>query len=87
MTAPQGERISALERGLADHERACEERLKEIKGTATDTQKSVESLKNRMMLAAFSLLAWALAQVWSTVQTNSHQQQPTSQTVNVRPAS
>lgn len=84
MTAPQGERISALERGLADHEKACMERLGEIKKTAADTQKSVEGLKTRMLGAAGALLFWALAQVWATVQT--HQAEPPTQTVDVRAA-
>lgn len=68
MSAPHGERISALERGLADHESRCEERLREIKATASATQKAVEGLKARALAVTLALLAWALAQVWSTVE-------------------
>lgn len=84
MTAPQGERISALEQRIKDHESRCEERLGEIKETAKATQKSVEGLQTRFLAIAGALLIWALAQVWATVQ--APPQAPPTQTVNVRPA-
>lgn len=83
MTVPQGERISALERGLADHEKACMERLGEIKATASATQKAVEGLQTRFLAIAGALLVWALAQVWTTLQAHPAPDAP-SQTVNVR---
>lgn len=82
MTAPQGERISKLEQRIADHESRCEERLGEIKATASATQKAVDGLKNRFVLIALSLLAWAFAQVFATLQ--SRPADAPSQTVNVR---
>ena len=59
------ERIAAVEQRLADHESRCEERLAEIKTTASSTLKAVEGLKNRFWVIAVSLLAWAMAQVWA----------------------
>jgi len=59
------ERLAALEQRLTDHEARCEERLGEIKASASHTLKAVEGLKNRFWAIAISLLAWAMAQVWS----------------------
>jgi hypothetical protein len=59
------ERLASLEQRLTDHESRCEERLGEIKASATGTLKAVEGLKSRFWAIALSLLAWALAQVWS----------------------
>lgn len=78
---PQGERISALEQRIVDHESRCEERLAEIKKTAGDTQRTVEGMKNRFLGLALALAAWALAQVYATVSANAHP--PTTQTVQV----
>jgi hypothetical protein len=65
MTTPQSERLAALEQRLTDHESRCEERLGEIKHSAANTLKAVEGLKNRFWVTAVSLLAWAMAQLWS----------------------
>jgi hypothetical protein len=54
-----------LEQRIADHEARCEERLAEIKASATNTLKAVEGLKNRFLAIALSLLAWAMAQLWA----------------------
>lgn len=59
------ERLAALEQRLTDHEARCEERLVEIKATATTTLRAVEGLKGRSWAMVAALLAWALAQVWS----------------------
>ncbi|HYF57308.1 MAG TPA: hypothetical protein VEA41_23875 [Salinarimonas sp.] len=40
--------------------------MAEIKATATTTLKSVDALKTRAWAIVAALLAWALAQVWST---------------------
>lgn len=61
----QVERIAAIEQRLTDHESRCEERLGEIKASAASTLKAVEGLRSRFWAIALSLLAWALAQVWS----------------------
>ena len=66
--AAERERLAALEQRVADHEARCEERLGEIKATATHTLKAVEGLKNRFWAIALSLLAWAMAQVWAGTQ-------------------
>ena len=63
--APQAERLASLEQRLTDHESRCEERLAEIKASAASTLKAVEGLRSRFWAIALSLLAWALAQVWS----------------------
>lgn len=59
------ERLAVLEQRLSDHEVRCEERLAEIKSTATSLLHAVESLKGRAWGVAAALLAWALAQLWS----------------------
>lgn len=64
MTA-QSERLAAVEQRLTDHEARCEERLAEIKATATSTLAAVEGLKSRSWGVAAALLAWALAQIWA----------------------
>lgn len=64
----QVERVAALEQRLVDHESRCEERLAEIKASSASTLKAVEGLKSRFWAIALSLLAWALAQVWSANQ-------------------
>ncbi|MFC3070508.1 hypothetical protein [Phenylobacterium soli] len=64
----QSERLASLEQRLTDHEARCEERLVEIKSSAAHTLKAVEGLKNRFWAIAISLLAWALAQLWSADQ-------------------
>jgi hypothetical protein len=61
----QGERVASLEQRLSDHEARCEERLGEIKASAAITLKAVEGLKSRFWAIAISLLAWAMAQLWS----------------------
>jgi hypothetical protein len=66
--ASQSERLASVEQRLADHEARCEERLGEIKASASNTLKAVEGLKSRFWAIALSLLAWALAQVWATSQ-------------------
>lgn len=68
MTPRTPERVAALEQRLADHESRCEERLGEIKASASNTLKAVEGLKSRFWAIVLSLLAWALAQVWATTQ-------------------
>jgi len=68
MKMPQSERLASVEQRLTDHEARCEERLGEIKASVSNTLKAVEGLKNRFWAIALSLLAWALAQVWSTNQ-------------------
>lgn len=60
------ERLAALEQRLTDHEGRCEERLAEIKATTASTLQAIEGLKNRSWALVVALLAWALAQVWST---------------------
>lgn len=65
---PQGERLSALEQRLTDHEARCEERLVEIRTTAASTLKSIDGLKNRLWAIILSLLAWAMVQVWAANQ-------------------
>ncbi len=62
------ERLASLEQRLTDHEARCEERLGEIKASAANTLKAVEGLKSRFWAIALSLLAWAMAQVWSSNQ-------------------
>lgn len=64
----QSERLASLEQRLTDHESRCEERLGEIKASASNTLKAVEGLKSRFWAIALSLLAWAFAQVWTTSQ-------------------
>lgn len=59
------ERLAALEQRLTDHEARCEERLVEIRTTASSTLRAIEGLKTRTWTLAAALLAWALAQVWS----------------------
>jgi hypothetical protein len=61
----QSERLAALEQRLTDHESRCEERLAEIKSTSASTLTAIESLKGRVWAIVVSLLAWAMAQVWS----------------------
>ena len=63
--ATQSERLSALEQRVLDHEARCEERLSEIRATASSTLRAIEGLKGRSWGVAAALLAWALAQVWS----------------------
>lgn len=65
MMATQSERLAALEQRLGDHEARCEERLAEIKATASTTLRAVEGLKSRTWGVVAALLAWALAQVWT----------------------
>ena len=67
MTTPS-ERLASLEQRLTDHESRCEERLGEIKASASSTLKAVEGPKSRFWAITLSLLAWALVQVWSTNQ-------------------
>jgi len=64
----QSERLAAVEQRLTDHESRCEERLSEIKASASNTLKAVEGLKSRFWAITLSLLAWALAQIWSSNQ-------------------
>jgi hypothetical protein len=64
----QSERLASLEQRLTDHESRCEERLGEIKASASSTLKAVEGLKSRFWAIALALLAWAFAQVWSSNQ-------------------
>lgn len=64
----QSERLAAVEQRLTDHEARCEERLAEIKISATSTLKAVEGLKSRFWTITVALLAWALAQVWAASQ-------------------
>jgi hypothetical protein len=59
------ERVASLEQRLTDHESRCEERLNEIKQSASTTLRAVEGLTNRFWVIALSLLAWAMAQVWA----------------------
>lgn len=61
----QSERLAALEQRISDHEARCEERLGEIRATATSTLQAVEGLKSRSWGVAAALLTWALAQIWS----------------------
>lgn len=61
----QSERLAALEQRLSDHEARCEERLTEIRATATSTLRAVEGLKSRTWGVVAALLAWALAQIWT----------------------
>lgn len=72
-SAPHGvasslERLASLEQRLTDHESRCEERLAEIRAFAGHTLKAVEGLKSRFWAIVLSLLAWALAQLWSADQ-------------------
>lgn len=67
MTTPS-ERLASLEQRVTDHESRCEERLGEIKASVSNTLRAVEGLKSRFLAIALSLLAWALAQIWSTSQ-------------------
>lgn len=62
------ERLAAVEQRIADHEARCEERLAEIKASASSTLKAVEGLKSRVWAIVLSLLAWALAQLWTAEQ-------------------
>lgn len=59
------ERLAAVEQRIDDHEARCEERLSEIRTTAATTLKAVEGLKSRFWVSTVSLLAWALAQLWT----------------------
>jgi len=59
------ERLAAVEQRLTDHEARCEERLGEIRTSATSTLKAVEGLKSRFWAITVALLAWALAQLWA----------------------
>jgi len=59
------ERLAAVEQRLTDHEARCEERLAEIRVSAAHTLRAVEGLKSRFWAICLSLLAWALAQLWS----------------------
>lgn len=68
MRANSSERLASVEQRLTDHESRCEERLAEIKASASRTLKAVETLKSRFWAIVLSLLAWALAQVWSADQ-------------------
>jgi hypothetical protein len=68
MVSPSGERLASVEQRLTDHEARCEERLAEIRASASNTLKAVESLKGRFWAIAVSLLAWAMAQLWSGTQ-------------------
>lgn len=86
MTVPQGERISALEQRIKDHESRCEERLGEIKATAQATQKSVQGLQSRFVMVGIALLAWALAQVYSTIQARPQSPTTTVQVSSQAPA-
>jgi hypothetical protein len=63
-----GERLVAVEQRLTDHEARCEERLTEIKLSASQTLTAVEGLKKRLWGISLALLAWALAQVWAASQ-------------------
>ena len=60
------ERVAAVEQRVSDHEGRCEERLGEIKITAASTLKAVEGVRGRIWAIVIALLAWALAQVWTT---------------------
>jgi hypothetical protein len=62
------ERLAIVEQRLSDHESRCEERLAEIKATAASTLRAVEGLKTRSWSVAVALLAWALAQIWTSSQ-------------------
>jgi len=64
----QSERLAAVEQRLSDHEARCEERLGEIKASSANTLRAVEGLKSRVWAIVLSLLAWAMAQVWSAEQ-------------------
>jgi len=64
----QSERLAAVEQRLSDHEARCEERLGEIKASSANTLRAVEGLKSRVWAIVLSLLAWAMAQVWSVEQ-------------------
>jgi hypothetical protein len=68
MAGTQSERLAAVEQRLTDHEVRCEERLAEIRTSASATLKAVEVLKSRFWAIVLSLLAWALAQVWTADQ-------------------
>lgn len=59
------ERLASLEQRLSDHESRCEERLAEIRTSASHTLEAVEGLKSRIWMIAIALLAWALAQLWA----------------------
>jgi hypothetical protein len=59
------ERLAAVEQRLSDHEARCEERLTEIRTSAAHTLRAVEGLKSRFWAICLSLLAWALAQLWT----------------------
>jgi hypothetical protein len=59
------ERVASLEQRLTDHESRCEERLTEIKASASNTLRAVEGLKSRFWGITLALLAWAMAQLWA----------------------
>jgi hypothetical protein len=59
------QRLASLEQRLIDHEARCEERLTEIKGSASNTLKAVEGLKSRFWAITVAILAWAMAQLWA----------------------
>ena len=61
----QSERLASVEQRLTDHEARCEERLAEIRAASANTLKAVEGLKNRFWAITLSVLAWALAQLWT----------------------
>ena len=65
MKNTQSERLISVEQRLTDHEARCEERLAEIRASASGTLKAIEALKGRFWTITVALLAWALAQVWS----------------------
>lgn len=64
----QSERIAVVEQRLTDVEARWDERLAEIKVSIADMLRAVEGLKSRFWAIVLSLLAWALAQVWSANQ-------------------
>lgn len=65
MPGSNSERLASLEQRLTDHEARCEERLGEIKTSASHTLKAVEGLKSRFWAITVALLAWAMAQLWA----------------------
>lgn len=61
MSPTQGERLSSLEQWARDHDRACEQRLADIKKVAGGTDAKIDKLQEwviRLLLgvSAFSLI-------------------------------
>lgn len=58
--ATQGERLASLERGLSDHEKACEQRLVDIKTLVATTDGKIDSLQKFVIGLIVAVCGFAL---------------------------